>query len=304
MSAKNGKRTGPARPKQDASSASAGAPQRGDGSVSSQVDQDPRDIRPSIPTGEHSYAPTPSWTELQMSPSWRILRIMAEFVDGFTFLARIQKSVTFFGSARLPETNSYYQMARELGKTLAEHGYTIVTGGGPGIMQAGNQGACEAGGDSVGINIQLPHEQRVNPYVRRSISLNYFFSRKVMLDFSAEAYIFFPGGFGTLDEFFELVTLVQTGKVSNDVPIIMMGRAFWEPLVTWMEDELLRNLHTINPDDLRIWKLTDDIDEVVSIVEHGVQHQVDRRVADKGRTLRTPDDKLNEATQPMAGTEQ
>jgi uncharacterized protein (TIGR00730 family) len=153
----------------------------------------------------------PTWTELEISPSWRIFRIMSEFVDGFTFLARIQRSVTIFGSARLAEDNAYYILARELGRRLAGLGYTVVTGGGPGVMQAANQGATEAGGDSVGINIQLPHEQRVNPYVTRSISFHYFFSRKVMLDFSAEAYIFFPGGYGTLDEFFELITLVQTG---------------------------------------------------------------------------------------------
>lgn len=242
--------------------------------------------------------------DYENNPTWRIFRIMSEFVDGFTFLARIEKSATIFGSARLKEDHPYYQLARELGKRLAEKGYTIVTGGGPGIMQAGNQGACEAGGNSVGLNIQLPMEQRINPYVRQSMSFHYFFSRKVMLDFSAEAYVFFPGGYGTLDEFFELVTLVQTGKIERGVPIIMMGRDFWEPLAKWMEDTLLNKLHTIAPDDLELWTLTDDIDEAVKIVEAGMQTQVQGQIARRGYSGKTPDDKLRQATRPMAETEQ
>lgn len=238
------------------------------------------------------------------NPSWRIFRIMSEFVEGFTFLAKIQKSVTFFGSARLPANNRYYQMAYNLGKRLAEEGYTIVTGGGPGIMQAGNQGAFEADGKSVGINIQLPKEQRVNPYVKDSISLHYFFSRKVMLDYSAEAYVFFPGGYGTMDEFFELVTLIQTGKMSNDVPVIMMGTDFWQPLADWIEHTMLNKLETISPKDLELWTLTDNIDEVVALITRQVDKQESQRVIKKGRRGKTPEDKLREATRPMAGTEQ
>ncbi len=247
--------------------------------------------------------------DYENNPSWRIFRIMSEFVEGFSFLARIQKSVTIFGSARLAESHPYYQLAREVGKRLTERGYTIVTGGGPGIMQAGNQGACEAGGcdgagKSVGLNIQLPMEQRINPYVRQSMSFHYFFSRKVMLDFSAEAYIFFPGGYGTLDEFFELVTLVQTGKIERGVPIIMMGSDFWSPLAKWMEDEMANKLHTITPDDLKLWTLTDDIDEAIQIVEAGMKKQAQARLTTKGRRYKTPDDKLKQATRPMSGTEQ
>ncbi|MGH2516657.1 MAG: TIGR00730 family Rossman fold protein [Ktedonobacterales bacterium] len=249
-------------------------------------------------------SPTASGFDFEHEPSWRILRIMSEFVEGFTFLARIERSVTFFGSARLPEASPYYQQTRELGRRLAERRFTIVTGGGPGIMQAGNQGACDANGNSVGLNIQLPHEQRINPYVRQSMSFHYFFSRKVMLDFSAEAYIFFPGGFGTLDEFFELVTLVQTGKVERGVPIVLIGRDYWQPLVEWLETTLLDTLHTIAPQDLRIWTLTDDLDEAVRLIEAGVQARIEQRMAETGRAAPSPDEKLNQATQPMTGREQ
>ena len=246
----------------------------------------------------------PSWEQMQMSPSWRILRIMSEFVDGFTFLARIQRSVTIFGSARLPETSPYYQLARGLAQRLARAGYTIVTGGGPGIMAAANQGASEVGGDSVGLNIQLPHEQRINPYVKRSISFHYFFSRKVMLDYSAEAYIFFPGGFGTLDEFFEVVTLIQTGKMNNAVPVLLMGTDYWQGLCDWMRYELLERLGAIAANDLHTWVLTDDIDQAVRIVQRGIQVQIEQQIAEKGHAVKTPDDKLKEATQPMSGSEQ
>lgn len=238
------------------------------------------------------------------NPSWRIFRIMSEFVEGFTFLAQIEKSVTFFGSARLPETHPYYKLAYTLGKRLAEQGYTIVTGGGPGIMQAGNHGAYDANGKSVGINIQLPMEQRVNPYVKQSMSLHYFFSRKVMLDFSAEAYVFFPGGYGTMDEFFELVTLIQTGKMSRDVPVIMMGKSFWQPLADWMEGTMLKELHVIGEGDLDLWTLTDDIEEAVQLITQQVDKQEAKRVDRKGTTAKSPEDKLTEATRPMAGTEQ
>jgi uncharacterized protein (TIGR00730 family) len=242
--------------------------------------------------------------DFEHSPSWRIFRIMSEFVDGFTFLARIERSVTIFGSARLPVGHPTYQLAHELGKRLAEEGYAVVTGGGPGIMQAGNQGAFEAGGTSVGLNIELPMEQRINPYVTRSMSFHYFFSRKVMLDFSAQAYVFFPGGFGTLDEFFELITLVQTGKVERNVPIILVGRQFWEPLYRWMEEQMLHRLRTIAAADLTIWRLTDDIEEVVRLVEAGVTQQAQQRLTQHGHARQTPDDKLRQATRPMSGSEQ
>lgn len=242
--------------------------------------------------------------DYQHDPTWRIFRIMSEFVEGFTFLARIQNSVTFFGSARLGETHPYYQKARELGRRLAERGYTIVTGGGPGVMQAGNQGACDAKGESVGLNIQLPHEQRTNPYVRQSVTFHYFFSRKVMLDFSAEAYIFFPGGFGTLDEFFELVTLVQTGKVSRDTPIILIGSEYWSPLIAWFEATLLDGFKTISPQDVMLWRLTDDLDEAARLVEEGMSRQAAVRKARTGHSRRSVGDKVEQATKPGTETQQ
>lgn len=242
--------------------------------------------------------------DFEHNPTWRIFRIMSEFVEGFTFLSKIGKSVTIFGSARAPKASPYYQLARDLGARLAEQGYTIVTGGGPGIMQAANEGAFEAGGDSVGINIQLPHEQRINPYVRRSTSFHYFFSRKVMLDFSAEAYIFFPGGFGTLDEFFELVTLVQTGKLERTVPIVLIGKEYWEPLTAWLRSVVLDRFNAIAAKDLQVWTLTDDLDEVVRIVVSGVETQAQERLTRTGRARPTPDEKLQQATRPMTETEQ
>ncbi len=242
--------------------------------------------------------------DFEHNPTWRILRIMSEFVDGFSFLARIQKSVTFFGSARLGEDHPYYAQARAMAGQLAQRGYTIVTGGGPGIMQAANQGASDVGGDSVGLNIQLPMEQRINPYVKQGMSFNYFFSRKVMLNFSAEAYIFFPGGFGTLDEFFEIITLVQTGKHESTTPIILFGRSYWEPLITWMQHELRDHLHTIGPHDLTMMTVTDDIDAAVELVDKGLQHQAAVWLKQKGRSRKTATDKLKQATQPMEDREQ
>lgn len=238
------------------------------------------------------------------NPTWRIFRIMAEFVEGFTFLAGIERSVTVFGSARLPPADPYYQLARAVAHRLAEHGFTIVTGGGPGIMAAANQGAVEGGGESVGLNIQLPHEQRINPFVRQSMSFHYFFSRKVMLDFSAEAYLFFPGGYGTLDELFELLTLAQTGKLDRAAPIILIGRDYWQPLCDWLRTTLRDKLHAIAPDDLLLFTLTDEVDEVVRLVEAGVERQVQDRVAAQGHPGKSPDDKLRQATHHMTETEQ
>ncbi len=200
-------------------------------------------------------------------PSWRIFRVMAEFVQGMTLLSRLEQTVTFFGSARLKPGHPYYEVAREIGRQVAEQGYTVVTGGGPGIMQAGNQGAYEAGGMSVGINIKLPFEQGTNKYVKESEYFDYFFIRKFMLDYSAQAYLFFPGGFGTLDELFTVLTLIQTGKMEQPVPpIVLVGRDFWGGLISWIEETLRDKLQTISPEDIDLFTVTDDIDEIMAII--------------------------------------
>ena len=199
---------------------------------------------------------------------WRVLQIQAEFVDGFNFLADLSRSVTFFGSARFTEDSLWYMEARKLGKMLADAGYNIVTGGGPGIMEAGNRGAGEGGGpgDSIGLNIKLPYEQRMNPYVDKGIGFHYFFARKVMLAFSAQAYVYFPGGFGTVDEFAELVTLIQTKKMPSGIPMILVGRDFWQPFLDWLEGTMLLKYKTINPEDLKIFALVDSAEEAFDII--------------------------------------
>lgn len=192
---------------------------------------------------------------------------MAEFVDGFQFLADLKKTVTFFGSARLNEGTKYYEVARELGKKLAKSGYGVITGGGPGIMEAGNRGATEGGGDSIGVNIQLPFEQRINEYVTKGHGFYYFFTRKVMLSFASQAYVYFPGGFGTLDELFEILTLVQTKKIYDKIPIILVGKDFWEDIHKWMSEKLLVQHKTIDADDLKLFTIVDSADEALAIIK-------------------------------------
>ena len=200
--------------------------------------------------------------------SWRISRITAEFVDGFQFLFDFKKSVTFFGSARFESSNYWYKEAEKLGQMLAQEGFAIITGGGPGIMEAGNKGASEANGESVGINIQLEQEQRINPFVKKSIGLHYFFTRKVMLSYSAWAYVFFPGGFGTLDEFFELITLVQTKKVNANIPIVIVGREYWTGLLDFIDKTVFKKMLAIDKEDMKIYTLVDTAEEAFEIVKH------------------------------------
>lgn len=195
----------------------------------------------------------------------RASRIATEFERGFAFVKRFKKSVTFYGSARFKPSNPHYKEARKLAARLAKLGYTIVTGGGPGIMEAANRGAKEVGGVSVGLNIELPHEQIVNPYVTESLSFFYFFARKTALSFSAETYIFFPGGFGTLDEFFEIITLIQTRKIPK-APIILVGTDFWGPLHEFIKEEVYFHHSAIEKKDMSLYTITDDHDEIVRIV--------------------------------------
>lgn len=198
--------------------------------------------------------------------NWRIFRIMAEFVEGFEFLSHLEKEVSVFGSARAMPENKYYKLARDLGFKLGKSGYTMVTGGGPGIMEAGNRGAFEAGAESVGLDIQLPNEQRRNKYVKQSKGFHYFFTRKVMLSASAQAYVFFPGGFGTLDELFEIVTLIQTGKMSDQVPVILFGKEYWIGMIEWVKKNMMDGNHFVEPFEIEILRIVDTVDEAYAII--------------------------------------
>lgn len=195
---------------------------------------------------------------------------MSEFVDGFQFLADFDKEVTFFGSARFDESDEHYQEAQKLGRMLGKAGYTVMTGGGPGIMEAANRGAYEAGGESIGLNIQLPFEQRTNPYVKKGIGFHYFFTRKVMLSTSAEAYVYFPGGYGTLDEFYEVITLIQTKKMQV-IPVICVGKDFWGPLEKFMSNIMLKKHKAIDEADLRLFTIVDSAEEAFKIIKRGAK---------------------------------
>ncbi|OGL95899.1 Rossman fold protein, TIGR00730 family [Candidatus Uhrbacteria bacterium RIFOXYB12_FULL_58_10] len=198
--------------------------------------------------------------------TWRIFRIMAEFVEGFQFLSEFNREVTVFGSARTPEDDPWYKESRALGRMLAECGFTVITGGGPGIMEAANRGAFEAGGASIGLNIQLPREQRANPYITRGRGFHYFFTRKVMLAASAQAYVFFPGGFGTLDEFFEMVVLIQTGKAQK-IPIVCVGKDFWEPLSAYIKTVMLETFDTVDQSEMGYYTVVDNAKAAFKIIE-------------------------------------
>lgn len=197
--------------------------------------------------------------------SWRIFRIMAEFVSGFEVLRKYRLAATVFGSARSLPDDKWYQESQKLGYLLAKDGFAIITGGGGGIMGAANKGAFEAGGNSVGLNIKLPHEQRLNGYVSDSETFTFFFTRKVMLSFASEVYIYFPGGFGTLDEFFEIVTLVQTGKIVH-IPIVLVGKEYWDPLIAWFKTVLLEH-RTIGEDDLDLIHVVDSAEEAHAYIQ-------------------------------------
>ncbi|TAK57590.1 TIGR00730 family Rossman fold protein [Patescibacteria group bacterium] len=205
-------------------------------------------------------------SELDQQTADRLDRINRELRAGFDFIRPYQKSVSFFGSARFDENNKHYKYACEIAKNIVtELGYAVVTGGGHGIMEAANKGASEAGGVSLGVTIKLPHEQHLNQYVQKSINCNYFFTRKVILAFSAEAYIFFPGGFGTLDEFFGILTLIQTHKIPK-VPLILVGKDYWEPLQETIFKDLYEEHGTISKNDMRAYTITDDPKEILEIV--------------------------------------
>lgn len=198
------------------------------------------------------------------SDSWRVFRIMGEFVGGFDDLATITKGVSVFGSARTQEDNEYYIAARETGRLLAEAGFEVITGGGPGIMEAANRGAFEAGNVSVGCNIELPFEQLPNPYQTRMLSFKYFFVRKTMFIKYSNAYVIFPGGFGTMDELFEALTLIQTRKIRN-FPVVLFGSQYWRGLLAWLTSTML-NEKNISSEDLGLMHLTDSPKDAVDFI--------------------------------------
>lgn len=192
--------------------------------------------------------------------SWRVFKIMSEFVEGFDIIRRYGLAVSFFGSARASLDDKVYAHASELAGRLAKKGFAVITGGSAGIMQAANKGAFEAGGISVGLNINLPSAQEYNPYLTEKFGFDHFFVRKVMLTYASEVYVYFPGGFGTLDEFFEIVTLVQTKKIRS-VPIILFGKQYWEPLLAFIEKTLYQERAAIDKEDMKLYTLVDSVDE-------------------------------------------
>lgn len=198
--------------------------------------------------------------------SWRIFRIVTEIVEGYQFLSTLHKEVIVLGSARLPPNNKYYKIALELGRLLGKNGFTTVTGGGPGIMEAANRGACEVDGESAGLNIQLPMEQRINPYVKKAASFYYFFTRKVMLTSPGNAFVFFPGGFGTLDEFFEVVDYMNLGYM-DQAPIVLVGTEFWKPLLSFLREKAIKGVHSLDEKHIANWHIVDTAEEAFELIK-------------------------------------
>ena len=202
--------------------------------------------------------------------SWRVFKIMSEFVEGFEILKKYGLAVSFFGTARASFEDHFYKEATELAARLAKDGFAVITGGSAGIMEAANKGAYEAGGASVGLNIRLEASQGLNTYLTESYTFEHFFIRKVMLAFASEAYVFFPGGFGTMDEFFEIVTLVQTKKIRK-VPIVVYGKEYWEPLIAFFKQKFLDEHQAIDPEDLNLFHLADSVDEAYDFIKQNAR---------------------------------
>ena len=209
------------------------------------------------------------WNEIKTNDSWAIFKIMGEFVNGFEKMSRIGPCVSIFGSARTPSDQKYYKLAVSIAQRIVENGYGVITGGGPGIMEAGNKGANQGGGTSVGLNIDLPFEQHDNPYIDndKSLDFDYFFVRKVMFIKYSQGFVVMPGGFGTLDELFEAITLIQTHKIQK-FPIILVGTDFWGGLMDWVKDTLLKKFQTISPEDIDLIHLVDTEDEVIEVLNN------------------------------------
>lgn len=227
-------------------------------------------IEKNIPEGGARIIPPQNFTTagevVNFRDSWRIFKIISEFIDGYDFLHKFKKEVTILGSARLPNNDHYYKVAEELGRLLGKGGFTTITGGGPGIMEAANKGAFQVGGGTVGINIQLPFEQRINPYVKDSVAFHYFFTRKVMLTSPANAFVFFPGGFGTLDEFFEVVDYMELGFMEK-APIILVGKTFWEPLIKFLRTKSCGAVHSVSEEIIDSWHIVHTAEEAYEFIK-------------------------------------
>jgi len=209
-----------------------------------------------------------TWNEIKASDSWQIFKVMAEFVEGFEKMASIGPCVSIFGSARTKPDNKYYQLAEDIAYKLTQQGYGVITGGGPGIMEAANKGAKKGNGKSVGLNIKLAFEQYANPYIDHDklITFKHFFVRKVMFQKYAQGFIVLPGGFGTFDEFFESATLIQTGKIGK-FPIVLVGKEFWQGLVDWITRVVQIEEKNLSPEDLELFKVVDTADEAVEVID-------------------------------------
>jgi len=209
-----------------------------------------------------------NWNEIKTNDSWALFKIMSEFVYGYERMSEIGPCVSVFGSARMKPGDKYYELATKVSNKIVEKGFGVITGGGPGIMEAGNKGAYEGGGTSVGLNIDLPFEQHDNPYIDRdkNLEFDYFFVRKVMFVKYSQGFVVMPGGFGTLDELFEAITLIQTKKI-DEFPIILVGKEFWSGLIDWIKSTLSENFKTVSPNDLDLIHLVDTEDEVANILD-------------------------------------
>ena len=210
-----------------------------------------------------------SWNDIKTNDSWAIFKIMSEFVEGFEKMSKINPCVSIFGSARTPASDPNYLLAERIATRLTKHGYGVITGGGPGIMEAGNKGAKEGNGTSVGLNIELPFEQEANPYIDKDklINFNFFFVRKVMFVKYAQGFVVLPGGFGTLDELFEALTLIQTNKIGT-FPIILVNRDFWSGLIDWLKKVVFEKYQNISPQDMDFIQLADNEEETVDIIDN------------------------------------
>lgn len=256
-------------------------------------DSEPKDST----TDQRLLQPQDSTDWLHTDP-WRVMRIQAEFVDGFGALAKIPKAITVFGSARVREDHEYYKLGQQIGVLIARSGYATITGGGPGLMEAANRGAADAGGLSIGLGIELPHEQRLNDWVQLGMNFRYFFVRKTMFLKYSQAFICLPGGFGTLDELFEALVMVQTEKIQR-FPIILIGTEFWGGLVDWIRTRLVDE-GMISPDDPDLFFVTDSPKEAVEYCERAHAERVDH-LMDRRDELRAEQAKLDEEIGRLQG---